>query len=403
MPEISQNGTLVVGGCLHHAPIPAEARHQMILPGGHHVVELIVRDYHERSGHMGREYVLSEIQQRFGIIGARSAIRRVLRNCFSCKRRNAPRCEQQMLQLPEFRVTPGEPPFTFHVKRGRSTVKWYGCIFTCLATRAIHIEVAHSLDTSSFVHALSRFISRRGQPRLIVSDNGTNFVGAERELREAIEKWNQKYIQEFLHQRQVEWRFNPPAASHMGGIWERQIRTVRKVLKAVMLEQVVEDEALATLLCLVEGIINGRPLTTVSSDPTDLEPLTPNHLLMLRAGPVLPPGVFTKEDVYTRRWRQIQYLADLFWRRWVWEYLPALQARQKWCHPKRNPEVGDVVLMVDETCPRNLWPLARVVKVFLGKDKRVRSVEIKTWVANLVRPIDKLCLLESVDYKVKGN
>ena len=403
-PILSPDGVLLVGGRLQRAPLPMASRHQMILPGSHHIVDLIIRECHRTTGHMGREYVLSVLRLRYWILGARTTIRRVLRDCIDCRRHHSPLGGQQMSQLPEYRVTPGAPPFsftgtdyfgTFYVKRGRATEKRYGCIFTCLAIRAIHIEVTHSLDTSSFIHALQRFVSRRGQPRLIASDNGTNFVGGERELREAINGWNQKNIKEFLHQKGIEWRFNPPAASHMGGVWERQIRTVRKVLRSVMTEQIVDDEALSTLMCLVEGIVNSRPLTAVSDDPEDFAPLTPNHLLMLNANVVLPPGVFTKDDIYRARWRRIQYLADLFWRRWVREYLPALQVRQKWQEPKRSFQVGDVVLVLNENTPRNLWPLARVEKVFPGRDGLVRSVEVKTQTGNMVRPVQKLCLMET--------
>ena len=183
-----------------------------------------------------------------------------------------------MANLPVPRVTLEEPPFTyvgvdyfgtFLVKRGRSEVKRYGCLFTCLTTRAIHIEVAHSLDTASFVNALQRFISRRGKPKVMYSDNGTNFVGVEREMKEAIVKWNQVQINNYLHQNGVQWKFNPPAASHMGGVWERLIRSVRKVLRGVMKEQTLDDENLSTLLCIVEAVISGRPLTAVLDDPND--------------------------------------------------------------------------------------------------------------------------------------
>ena len=117
-------------------------------------------------------------------------------------------------------------------------------------------------------------------------------------------------------------------------------------------------------MCEVESIINGRPLTTISSDPRDLNPLTPNHLLLLRGGAVVPPGVFRGEDVYSKkRWRQIQYLANIFWKRWTREYLPLLQYRQKWNQPRRNFKVGDIILIMYENNPRNSWPLGRIVEV----------------------------------------
>jgi transposase InsO family protein len=342
------------------------------------------------------------------VLGARTTIRRVLKDYFACKRRTVPCGEQRMADLPADIVTPGIPPFsntsvdffgTFFVKRGRSLVKRYGCIFTCFTTRAIHIEVAHSLDTDSFINALQRFVSRRGQPELIQSDNGTNFVASEKVLREAVQDWNQNKIEHFLRQKGIQWKFNPPAASHMGGVWERQIRTVRKVLGALTKEQNMDDEGLSTLMCLVEAIVNGRPLTTVSDDARDPEPLTPNHLLLLRSGPTLPPGRFDKDDLNSRkRWRQIQYMADIFWKRWVKEYLPTLQRRQRWLDHSRNFDIGDVVLVVDHNTPRNMWPLARVVKVYPGSDGCVRSVDIQTRTSTLRRPITKLCLLESIEH-----
>ena len=187
------------------------------------------------------------------------------------------------------------------------------------------------MDSESFISALRRFIARRGQPEEIQSDIGGNFVRGERELREAINDWNQSQFHDFLLQQNIKWTFNPPSGSHHGGVWERCIRMMRKVMNALMMEQVLDDEGLNTLLCEVEAIINGRPITKLSDDPRDLEPLTPNHLLLLRSGPVVPPGNLTgRDDYYNRRWHQVQYLADIFWWRWVREFLPSLQQPQKW-------------------------------------------------------------------------
>ena len=116
-------------------------------------------------------------------------------------------------------------------------------LFTCLTVRAIHIEIAHSLDTDSFLQAMRRFVSRRGHPEVMRSDNGTNFVAGEKELRNAILSWNQERLNKFLLQRNVRWVFNPPA-SHQGGAWERCIRTVRKVLKALVKQQILDDEGI---------------------------------------------------------------------------------------------------------------------------------------------------------------
>ena len=167
-----------------------------------------------------------------------------------------------------------------------------------------------------------------------------------------------------------------------------------------MKEQPLDEEGLHTLLCEAEAVINSRPITKASSDLNDLEALTPNHLLLLKVKPVLPPGVFQKDDQYAnRRWRQVQYLADVFWKRWCKEYLPQLQERQRWSRPGRNFCVGDVVLIVDETSPRNSWPLGRIVETFPDSKGLVRQVKVKTKSNELCRPITKLCLLQEAEDK----
>ncbi|KAK3716446.1 hypothetical protein QZH41_007055 [Actinostola sp. cb2023] len=188
-----------------------------------------------------------------------------------------------MADLPKERVTPA-PPFTFTgvdyfgpyiIKTGRKEVKRYGALFTCLASRAVHIEIANSLETDSFIQALRRFIARRGPVRTIRSDNGTNFVGAQAELRQAIKEMDHGQIRDKLRKQEIDWIFNPPAASHMGGVWERQIQTTRKVLAGLLQEHGnrLDDESLRTLMCEVEAVINSRPLTFISNDIDDLEPL----------------------------------------------------------------------------------------------------------------------------------
>ena len=401
------DGLIRVGGRLGLAPASFDSKHQIILPKSDHVSTLIIEHCHLVSGHSGREYVLSLLREKFWIVRASSAIRRVLSKCVSCRRRQRPVCEQKMADLPVDRLTPDQPPFTsvgvdyfgpFQVKRGRSLVKRYGVIFTCLAIRAVHIEVSHSLDTDSFLLALRRFIARRGQVKEIRSDNGTNFSSGEKELRESINAWNQEKIHENLLQRNVKWSFNPPYGSHYGGVWERCIRTARKILQALLREQTTDDEGLVTLMCEVESIMNGRPITTVSTDPQDLEPLTPNHLLLLRSESPMPPGLFRREDQLSRRrWRQVQYLADIFWKRWSKEYLPLLQGRQKWLRPRRNLAVGDIVLVSVENSHRNSWPLGRIVEVLPDKKGFVRRAKVSVKSTILERPVDKLCLLVEGD------
>lgn len=166
------------------------------------------------------------------------------------------------------------------------------------------------------------------------------------------------------------------------------------MLCSVIRQQVLDDEALHTALCEVEAILNDRPITPSSDDPNDLEALTTNHILQLRAKPILPPGLFKKEDLYVgRRWRQVQYIAELFWKRWVNEYLLVMQERQKWNKARQNVAIGDLVIIVDNSAPRSSWPLGRVTETMADSKGLVRRVRLKTQTGLMERPIDKLCLL----------
>ena len=176
---------------------------------------------------------------------------------------------------------------------------------------------------------------------------------------------------------------------------KRGKESVRKILIALLGQQLFTDEMLHTLMAEVAGILNSRPLTLVSRDPKDLEPLTPKHLLSLRSNPSKPVGSFGKEDNCSkRRWRQVQHISDIFWKRWLKKYLPALQERAKWMKPRRSLEIGDLVLIADENVHHGKWPLGKVDDVFRGKDGHVRLATVQTSLTVLSRPVTKLCFLE---------
>jgi hypothetical protein len=261
----------------------------------------------------------------------------------------------------------------------------------------------YSLDTDAFLNAFRRFISRRSTVKMIRSDNGTNFVSANKELRKAVETWNNKHVEKWFQQKNIEWKFQPPYSSHFGGHFERHIRTIRNILTALLLEQPIQinDDNLNTLFCEIECIINNRPLTELSDDISDLEALTPNHILTLKSDITFPPGLFQKTDCYLyKKWKQVQYLADLFWKRWLKEYIPMLQKRSKWIAEKESHKEGDLVLLVDDFKPRNLWQLGRIAKVYKDDLGKVRVVDVKvnrdkTTLDTIIlkRPITKLVLL----------
>ncbi|XP_072030174.1 uncharacterized protein [Amphiura filiformis] len=405
-PQV-MDGMVRVGGRLKNAKIPQNAKHQLIIPKDHHIATLIVRYIHGEIHHQGSNHVLAELRQKYWIVKARAKVKSVLGKCIICRKHRMPVSKQKMADLPAYRVKSDDPAFTvtgldyfgpFHIKQGRVTRKRYGMLFTCMNSRAVHIEVAHTLDTSSCIDGIRRFIARRGPVKVIHSDNGTNLVGADNELQRALQELDQDQIQNFSTSHTFEWRYNPPAASHHGGVWERQIRTVRKLMCAILNEQHLKtcrsDEQLHTFMCEIESTLNSRPLTRVSDDPDDLDVIAPRDLLLLRPRADMPPGCFVEKDIYARRrWRQIQYLADLFWQRWLKEYLPELQRRQRWLQPQRNLKTGDVVLIVDESAPRNSWLMGKIVTTLPDKNGRVRQVDVRTKSSTLRRPISKLCLL----------
>ncbi|KAF4514212.1 UNVERIFIED_CONTAM: hypothetical protein B566_EDAN019445, partial [Ephemera danica] len=378
------DGVLRIGGRLSLSNYDEDSKHPIILPKRHHVVDLIIRHHHEEEGHCGHSHVLTAIRRRFWIINGGAAVKRVLRSCFTCRRLNAPKGSQLMAPLPAFRVNPGWYPFTnvgldyfgpMFVKRGRGSEKRYGCLFTCLQSRAVHIEVAHSLTTDSFMLALSRFIARRGKPTIVCSDNGSNFVAADRELKECVQNLNAESTIDKLVDKGIDWRFNPPSASHRGGVWERLIRSTRRILNVICREQRMDDEMLLTLMIESERILNNRPLIPASSGDTTKVALTPNDLLILRTSDTVEPGVNLRQ-LYTRRWMQTHQLVSTFWKRWSGDYVQSLQSRQKWLRKQKNLSEGDIVLVVSEGLSRSQWPLGIVQKCETGGDGLVRTVEL---------------------------
>ena len=392
-PFLDENGVIRVGGRVRRANLPFATKHPVILPRKSHITDLLIRFWHAKVNHMGRGITQNELRQRgYWVVGGSSAVSNCISKCVTCRKMRGPLQIQKMADLPVDRVEPSAP-FSycavdffgpFPIKEKRSEVKRYGVIFTCMASRGVHLETANSLSTSSFINALSRFLNRRGPVRQLRCDQGTNFVGAKNELKAALEELDQNRVQEYLVENGCDWipfQMNVPHASHMGGTWERLIRTVRSALETLLLSAgtQLDDEAFRTFMTEAECIVNSRPLSTNDlNDPEAPEPLTPSHLLTLKAKVVLPPpGRFQRADLYSRKWwRRVQYLANEFWLRWRREFLHSLQARNKWMYPKRNLSVGDVIVSKEDEGPRNQWPLARVVEVYPSEDGCVRKVKI---------------------------
>ena len=409
-PYLGSDGLVRVGRRVRRANVPRDQAHPVIIPKSGHLTQLLIRHYHELTHHAGGGSTLNAIRAcGYWITKARSCINSHVWKCVLCRKLRGGVSGQVMADLPYDRLEPA-PPFTYsgvdlfgplYIKEGRIEKKRWGCLFTCLATRAIHIEVAHSLSTDSFLNAYRRFIGRRGPIRQLRCDCGTNFVGAKNELHACLAEMNHDKIHNALSETNCDWidfKFNVPHASHMAGVWERMIRSVRTVLTAILDKHSLQldDELLHTFMAEAEAIVNSRPITYIDMSSSDsLEPLSPSQLLTLKSGVIYPlPGAFVREDLYCRkRWRRVQYLANEFWARWRKEYLPTLQQRIKWTQPKNNLQVDDVVLMVSVNVPRCEWPRAIIISIFAGKDNYVRKVSVKASTGTYDRPINKLILL----------
>jgi hypothetical protein len=200
-------------------------------------------------------------------------------------------------------------------------------------------------------------------------------------LEEAFKEMDLGKVQRFVTEQGCKWELNPPHATRFGGVWERQIGTIRRVLDGMFVEfgktQLTHD-LLATLMAEVIGIVNARPLTAVPTDVDDPQPLSPAMLITMKTRPLRPPpGNFLPTDLYScRRWKRVQYLADQFWRRWRREYLQSLQSRKKRNKVQRDLVEGDDVLMKKDGEYRNDWPMGRVTNAIRSQDGRVRKVSI---------------------------
>lgn len=377
----------------------------IILPHKHPFTRLLVTNYHVAFGHQGTNTILSSLRAKYWIPRGRTLIKQIGRTCAVCKIHKAkPPCPE-MGYLPIERLMHGLFPFTFcgvdyfgplYVLIGRRVEKRWVAVFTCLNTRAVHIEIVHSLTTSSMIMALTRFSALRGTPKKMFSDNGTNFKGADNELKKFIKQLEDDKIEDKLSIRDIEWSFIPPGAPHWGGCWERDVRSIKTSLTAILKDQHPSPEVLATALCEATNIVNNRPLTNLSNDPKDLPPITPNDIILLRRNDNMFEVDFDPKDMDCRTlWKKAQWIADQFWRRWVKEYRPEIVKRSKWydnrCYYELKP--GDLVVIIDETLKRGQWPKGVVEETFKGPDGLVRVVTVRTSKSTYKRPVTKVALI----------
>ncbi|CAK1598341.1 unnamed protein product [Parnassius mnemosyne] len=283
-------------------------------------------------------------------------------------------------------------PFLIKENRRRNArvSKAYICLFICLSVKAVHLELVSELSKEAFIAALDRFVSRRGICQHIVTDCGTNFVGAGR-LEEMVKLLIDKKqdISDQLTSRGISWKLNPPSAPHFGGIFESGIKCTKYYLKRVIGSQVLTFEELTTLLTKVEAMLNSRPICQLSSDPGEVDVLTTGHFIIGRPLVALPEP--SLEDMNPRtRWQLLQKLSQSFWRIWQNDYLHTLQQKVKWF---KDPNISQLVSIIEPNLPPNEWRLGRVVQIHPGKDNTIRVVTLKTIRGLLTRPVVKVCPL----------
>ena len=405
-PFLDKHGLLRVGGRLANAKMPYNEKYPLLLPKCSRLTALLIDHVHRTQSHPGPQTLQNILCQDYWILSARSIIRKMTHKCIPCFRVK-PRVSQPVMgNLPPHRLAQIKPfskvgvdfagPFDVKAAMLRKVkvTKAYICVFVCMVTTAIHIELVSDLSTPLFIAALDRFISRRGRCSDIYSDCGTNFVGTQRYLKEIDAIIRQPNYAQHVVENQIKWHFNPPAAPHMGGLWEAAVKSVKTLLHRIIMDRVLTYEELNTVLHHVEATLNSRPLSAMSSDPSDFKTLTAGHFLTMEPLVTIPAPKEPDQSTVTslrKRWSLVQQIQHHFWSRWQKEYLHTLQERPKWTRVTPNLQIGDLVIVKEPTPPLT-WRTARVIEVHPGMDGVVRVAKIQTATGKvLTRPAVKLC------------
>jgi len=329
-PFIDEDGLLRVGGRLQHSELQHDAKHPVILPHRSRLTELIIEHKHRKNLHTGPDATLAAVRQMYWPIRARG-IKQLCRKCVICFKSKPRISEQLMGNLPAHRVIPSRPSSTgvdfcgpIYIRGGKRRnskhVKAYVAIFVCMATKAVHLEVVSDMTTDAFLNAFKRFISRRGKPADVFSDNGTNFIGAHGELEElrnlfSQEEHKDKIINKTASDR-IRWHFIPPRAPHFGDLWEAAVKSFKRHFYKIASDAALTFEEASTLITQIESILNSRPLTAMSSDPNDLNYLSAGHFLIGSTITSYPEPEITHLKINRlSRWQRLEQIRQHFWKR----------------------------------------------------------------------------------------
>lgn len=395
-----------VGGRLDNSSEFAYSKkHPVLMSSKHHFSTLLFRHEHLQLLHAGPQALLFHLRESWWPVGGRNLARRVVHDCVTCRRIRGKTLNPLMGNLPKERITPSfpflrsgvdyaGPVFVLNRKgRGAKTTKSYICLFVCFVTRAVHLELVSDLSSDAYLSALKRFISRRGKPIEIYSDNGRNFVGLMNDFKEFLNKCGPEIL-EFANNQRIKFNFIPPYSPHLGGLWEAGVKSCKGVLRRAVANAHLTFEEFGTVLTQVEAILNSRPLTPLSSDPQDFLPLTPAHFLVGR--PLTAPACDDLQDTPAHRLSRYQRLEQIrqhFWSRWTNEYISELQTRTKWRENTAELKLNTLVLIKDNNLPPLKWQLGRIIGTFPGKDGISRIADIQTTTGITRRVYAKICPL----------
>ncbi|XP_053623554.1 uncharacterized protein LOC128682758 [Plodia interpunctella] len=403
-PFIDPTGVLRVGGRLENTSLNYDKRHPALLDSKHHFTKILMSDEHQRLFHAGPQQLLSSFREQFWPIGGRILSRSTVRKCIICTRLKGKTMEPLLGNLPACRVSRFYPfqtcgadfagPFLISSKKGRGNKisKCYLCLFICFSTKAVHLEVVSELSTQAFILRLKRFIARRSKPHVIHCDNGKNFVGANNELGRVL-RTSLRSIKEYTANEGIKFSHIAPYSPTLGGLWESNVKSSKYLLKRIVGNSTFTFEELSTLFTQIESILNSRPLIPLSSDPSDLSPLTPGHFLVGRPLTSLPePPCENIKGGHHNRYKLIETCRQQFWNRWSKEYLAEMQQRNKNKIRNRELKVGDMVVF-KEPLPPLKWRMGRVCRLYPGTDKVCRVADFITQRGIERRALNRVCLL----------
>ncbi|XP_059217643.1 uncharacterized protein LOC131994781 [Stomoxys calcitrans] len=410
-PFLDTDKILRVNGRLTYSFLPYKERYPIILPGNSDFSRLYLSHLHIFLAHAECNQMCRFVQTEYYISRLKPRIKGIIHKCKTCTIYRHRPSSQIMSPLPPDRCTLS-PPFhvigtdfagPFELKsstlRRAPIIKGYVCVFVCFSTKAIHLEACSDLSAAAFEAAFARFVGRRGLPCRVYSDNGRNFVGASRALlrefshflNSASSNISQKYA---IHG--FEWKFIPPHAPHMGGLWEAAVKSFKTHFRKLAGAHRFTFEQFTTLLARIEGVLNSRPISAITEDPSDLTALTPGHFL--KGAPLLAfPEPTSPKLSLVNKWLKLKALHHQFALRWKEDYLKTMHKRYKWQRQSPNLNINDLVVVIDDLLPPHEWRLGRIVKTYPGPDANVRIADVRTEAGIINRPISKLCYLPLSD------